>query len=289
VQVASQDGLTCCQIAKTGGDDRVRIVDNLTANVSVGVITCMIWHDDSAFGLNLAASDGTYLIDMVWWDGDITSTPDGAYLSNYTLDTWIDVIIYYNLTQGWMFSLDGQLYGVNYSIPLSNPYTGNATQMIWSSFFSGGGNGNMYVTNIGYDFTGVEPIPTVGEAYPFVRPNGTGGDTGNQGGSNDDNYDTNNPVFSWDDILTLVIPAYAAIGVLIVYLVVKNYQEKTSAAAKSLRRKEGFREVVAAPGAASTAPSQSHPSPKVRFCASCGFRIPSKQYKYCPVCGTPTK
>ncbi|HMF33387.1 MAG TPA: hypothetical protein VKK79_18320, partial [Candidatus Lokiarchaeia archaeon] len=170
VQVASQGGRNCCQIAKTGGDDRVRIVDNLTDNVSVGVIHCMIWHDDSAFGLNLAAPDNTYLIDMVWWGGDITSKPYGDYLANYTLNQWIEVIIYYNLTQGWMFSLDGHLYGVNYSIPLSNPYTGNATQMIWSSFFSAGGNGNMFVDNIGYDFAGNEPIPTVGDAYPFTRP-----------------------------------------------------------------------------------------------------------------------
>ncbi|TFF95498.1 MAG: hypothetical protein EU547_07455 [Promethearchaeota archaeon] len=159
VEVNNVAGHKCTVITKTGGVDRVYLRDDIgDANYTAGEIHFWAYHDSSGFGVNLISAHNEMLIDMVWWGGDIIRDgPYGTDIADYAYDTWIEVVIYFDLDQGWMFDLDDTRYGDGYVYPFSGSFTANASHILWSSFWSGGGAGDFCVDDIGYDNLVEEP------------------------------------------------------------------------------------------------------------------------------------
>jgi hypothetical protein len=189
VEVVIKDGHKCVQVTKTGGTERVRLIDTMsTLNGTRGAVRCLVRHDASAFGLNLVSTDGIMIVDMVWWNGAITNGPRGAFLATYQIDQWIDVVMYFDIEAGWTFTLDGKAHGTNYSIPLTTHLVAPGLRMVWSSFFSGGGDGKMFVDDISYDLAGTEPTPAHDDPDTMVNDSdpGTAGIDGDPGTSGTD-------------------------------------------------------------------------------------------------------
>ena len=107
-----------------------------------------VYHDNSGFGINLVSEDVQTILALVWWDGEIKDDTHGNVLAYYTLNQWVEVVIYFDLNVGWMFDLDGVRHGAGYSLPFFGPFTGNAEYIWMTSFVSGGGNGYFRVDDI---------------------------------------------------------------------------------------------------------------------------------------------
>ena len=107
-----------------------------------------VYHDNSGFGINLNSANNEYILALVWWNGEIRDDVSGTLLATYTLNQWIEVVIYFDLNLGWMFDLDGVRYGAGYSLQFYGPFTGNADHIWMTSFVSGGGNGYFRVDDI---------------------------------------------------------------------------------------------------------------------------------------------
>jgi hypothetical protein len=107
-----------------------------------------VYHDISGFGINLNSANGEYILALVWWNGEIRDDVSGTLLATYPLNQWIEVVIYFDLTLGWMFDLDGIRYGAGYSLPFFGSFTANAEHIWMTSFVSGGGNGYFRVDDI---------------------------------------------------------------------------------------------------------------------------------------------
>ncbi len=107
-----------------------------------------VYHDNSGFGINLVSEDVQTILALVWWDGEIKDDTHGNVLAYYTLNQWVEVVIYFDLNVGWMFDLDGVRHGAGYSLPFFGSFTANAEHIWMTSFVSGGGNGYFRVDDI---------------------------------------------------------------------------------------------------------------------------------------------
>ena len=107
-----------------------------------------VYHDNSGFGINLISEDVQTILALVWWNGEIKDDTHGTVLANYTLNQWIELVIYFDLNVGWMFDLDDVRYGAGYSLPFYGSFTGNAEYIWMTSFVSAGGNGYFRVDDI---------------------------------------------------------------------------------------------------------------------------------------------
>jgi len=138
-------------LQKIGTTGRVWVRDNFSLDGKTydsGEYHVKEYHDNSGFGINLNSEGGQYILALVWWNGEIRDDVGGTLLANYTLNQWIEVVIFFDLNLGWMFDLDGVRYGAGYSIPFYGPFTGNADHIWMTSFVSGGGNGYFRVDDI---------------------------------------------------------------------------------------------------------------------------------------------
>lgn len=150
------DNLSDCQqkhmaLHKVNDSGRVWVRDNFSLNGETyvsGEYHLKVYHDNSGFGINLNSKNGEYILAMVWWNGEIRDDVGGTLLATYTLNQWLDVVIYFDLHLGWMFDLDGVRYGAGYSIPFFGPFTANAEHIWMTSFVSAGGNGYFRVDDI---------------------------------------------------------------------------------------------------------------------------------------------
>jgi parallel beta-helix repeat protein len=152
VEVNNVASRKCTVINKTGGNDRVYLRDDIgDTNYTAGEIHFWAYHDSSGFAVVLESAKNENLIDMAWWNGDIRRNgPSGPILTSYTYDTWIEVVIYFDLGQGWMFDLDNTRYGNGYAYPFTGAFTTNTSHILWASFWSGN-SGDFCVDDIGYD------------------------------------------------------------------------------------------------------------------------------------------
>ncbi|MFW9867427.1 MAG: hypothetical protein ACFFEN_15130 [Candidatus Thorarchaeota archaeon] len=138
-------------LQKVNTSGRVWVRDNFSADgvtyVS-GEYHIKVYHDNSGFGINLNSANGEYILALVWWGGEIRDDVGGTFIANYTLNQWTDVVIYFDLSVGWMVDIDGDRYGSGYSLPFYGPFTANAEHIWMTSFVSGGGNGFFRVDDI---------------------------------------------------------------------------------------------------------------------------------------------
>ena len=109
-----------------------------------------MYHDTSGFGINLNSANNEYILAMVWWNGEIRDDVGGTLLATYAYNQWLDVVIYFNLSLGWMFDLEGVRYGAGYSFSFFGAFTANAEHIWITSFVSGGGDGYLRVDDIAF-------------------------------------------------------------------------------------------------------------------------------------------
>ncbi|MFX0011146.1 MAG: hypothetical protein ACFE9R_12580 [Candidatus Hermodarchaeota archaeon] len=138
-------------LQKVNTSGRVWVRDNFSADGGTyvsGEYHIKVYHDNSGFGINLNSANGEYILALVWWNGEIRDDVGGTFIANYTLNQWTDVVIYFDLSVGWMVDIDGDRYGSGYSLPFFGPFTANAEHIWMTSFVSGGGNGFFRVDDI---------------------------------------------------------------------------------------------------------------------------------------------
>ena len=138
-------------LQKINTSGRVWVRDNFSIDGDTyvsGEYHLKVYHDNSGFGINLNSANGEYILALVWWNGEIRDAVGGTFLANYTLNQWMDVVIYFDLSLGWMFDLDGVRHGAGYSLPFYGSFSANAEHIWMTSFVSGGGNGYFRVDDI---------------------------------------------------------------------------------------------------------------------------------------------
>jgi len=138
-------------INKVGSTGFVYVIDYFSTEGKTyvsGEYHLKVYHDNSGFGIHLNSATSEWILAMIWWNGEIRDNVGGTFLANYTLNQWIDVIIYFDLNVGWMFDLNGVRYGAGYSFPFFGAFTGNAEHIWITSFISGGGDGYFRVDDI---------------------------------------------------------------------------------------------------------------------------------------------
>ncbi|MFX1566909.1 MAG: hypothetical protein ACFFCV_00920 [Promethearchaeota archaeon] len=182
-------------------DGRVSIRDNFSyfgETYIVGEYHLKVYHDASGFGTNLRSANGETILAMVWWNGEIRNDTYGDTLTTYTYNQWYDVVIYFNLSIGWMFDLDGVRYGADYSLPFYNHgiFTANAQDIWITSFVSGGGNGDFRVDDIAFYYESdklINLLSPVNKTYTKPMdgyyPGTYGFETDKNGGDPEDWYD----------------------------------------------------------------------------------------------------
>jgi len=131
------------KLNKTGGTVPVRLYDNFSfygQDFKEGELHFKFSHDNSIYGIHFRNSTGNvFLVDL--WDGHIGhwGAPQTIYAS-YTTHQWTNLTIFYNISLGWMFEIDGVRYGDGYSYPFENggSYGGPSglTEVRWQSAFS---------------------------------------------------------------------------------------------------------------------------------------------------------
>ena len=138
---------------KVGSTGRVWVRDNFSRfgeTYTAGEYHLKVYHDASGFGINLNSANMEAILAMVWWNGEIRDDVGGTLLATYAYNQWLDVVIYFNLSLGWMFDLEGVRYGAGYSYSFFGPFTANAEHIWITSFVSGGGDGYFRVDDISF-------------------------------------------------------------------------------------------------------------------------------------------
>jgi len=149
-------------IHKDGGDQRVELRDNISYygnTFDAGVFHCKIYHDDSLFGI-LFYDDLGVLFRLDWFDGIIGRWSPYEVYTTYNYNQWYDVVVYFNISLGWMFEIDGVRFGDGYAYAFEHGGSGGLEWIRWCSAFSGGGNGFFRVDDV--EFYYYEEISTVG-------------------------------------------------------------------------------------------------------------------------------
>ncbi|MHA1509082.1 MAG: Ser-Thr-rich GPI-anchored membrane family protein, partial [Promethearchaeota archaeon] len=149
-------------VHKDGGTQRVELRDNISYygnTFDAGIFHCKIYHDDSLFGI-LFHDDIGVLFRLDWFDGIIGRWSPYEVYTTYNYNQWYDVVVYFNISLGWMFEIDGVRFGDGYAYPFEHGGSGGLEWIRWCSAFSGGGNGFFRVDDV--EFYYYEEISTVG-------------------------------------------------------------------------------------------------------------------------------
>ncbi|MFX1279747.1 MAG: hypothetical protein ACFFA3_10045, partial [Promethearchaeota archaeon] len=137
-------------VYKSGGTERVELRDNISYygfSFDAGIFHCKIHHDDSLFGI-LFHDDLGVLFRLDWYDGIIGRWSPMTTYTYYNYSQWYDVVVYFNISLGWMFEIDGVRFGDGYTYPFEHGGSGGLEWIQWCSAFSGGGNGYFRVDDI---------------------------------------------------------------------------------------------------------------------------------------------
>ncbi len=137
-------------IHKSGGSERVELRDNISyygVSFDAGIFHCKIYHDDSLFGI-LFYDDIGVLFRLDWYDGIIGRWSPHSEYTYYNYNQWYDVVVYFNISLGWMFEIDGVRFGDGYTYPFEHSGSGGLEWIRWCSAFSGGGNGYFRVDDV---------------------------------------------------------------------------------------------------------------------------------------------
>ncbi len=134
---------------KDGGSQRISMTDNISyynLDYTAAEFRCMVYHDTSLFGILFWDSDGVlFRLDM--WNARAGRYSSITY-TRHTLNEWIPLVIYFDITRGWMFDLEGERYGNGYSLEFEHENASKVERIFYCSAFSGGGDGFFRVDDI---------------------------------------------------------------------------------------------------------------------------------------------
>ncbi|MFX0077479.1 MAG: hypothetical protein ACFE96_18705, partial [Candidatus Hermodarchaeota archaeon] len=141
---------------KSGGSKLIQLMDNLSYyqnEYNAGELHFKFYHDNSLFGLHMRDSDNPgsqgILLGIDFWDGFIGRYGVTTY-TNYALNQWVNFTIYYDISKGWMFKIDGVFYGEGYSYSFEHDNPSGIDYIQWRSAYSGGGNGYLRIDDIAF-------------------------------------------------------------------------------------------------------------------------------------------
>ena len=141
---------------KSGGSKLIQLTDNISYyedSYDVGELHFKFHHDNSLFGIHFRDSmlpglQGIlFAIDL--WNGILGRYGVTAY-TTYTLNQWTELIIYYNISLGWMFEINGIRFGDGYSFSFEHENPSGLEFIQWRSAYSGGGNGYLRLDDIAF-------------------------------------------------------------------------------------------------------------------------------------------
>ncbi len=134
---------------KDGGSARISMTDNISyynLDYTAAEFRCMVYHDTSLFGILFFDSEGVlFRLDM--WNARAGRYSSITY-TRHSLNEWMPLIIYFDITRGWMFDLEGERYGDGYSLGFEHENASIVERIFYCSAFSGGGNGFFRVDDI---------------------------------------------------------------------------------------------------------------------------------------------
>jgi len=154
------------KIERTDGK-RVLVRDNVSIygnTFHAGVISFRVYkHDTSGFEVGITTPNEK-LIHIWFWHGQIIDRErywyvegDDGYITDHPLNQWFEMVIYFNLSQGWMLDLDGARYGGDYEYEYVREFTADISVITYSSFASGGGSGYARFDDIAFYYYEEEP------------------------------------------------------------------------------------------------------------------------------------
>ncbi|NVM36601.1 MAG: TIR domain-containing protein [Candidatus Lokiarchaeota archaeon] len=135
---------------KGGGSTRVMLRDNISYYgevYDVGELHFNFYHDTSLFGIWIMDSGGI-LFRLDFWSGNVGQWAISNIITSYTLNQWTNIIIYYDISKGWMFDLNSVRFGGDYGYDFEHGSPSGIRKMEWVSAASGGGDGFFRIDDI---------------------------------------------------------------------------------------------------------------------------------------------
>ena len=135
---------------KSGSSGRVILRDNLSyynKTYDAGELHFKFYHDNSLFGIWFLDSIGI-LFRIDFWNGVVGQWAISNVITNYTINQWMNITTYYDISNGWMFDLNGVRYGDDYAYTFEHGNANGIERLSWLSAVSGGGDGYFRIDDI---------------------------------------------------------------------------------------------------------------------------------------------
>ncbi|MCP4763655.1 MAG: hypothetical protein GY870_17930 [archaeon] len=156
-------------INKTSGTNLVYLEDDISYlgnTYPYGIINCTLYHDNSLFSIQLIGTGGI-IAQLDLWNGTIGNEGFNSNFSAYQTNIWFDLAIYFDISWGWMFELDGTIYKNYYDLELTSSDPGELQAIRWTSSNIEEENGYLRVDNISYSFTDSASYTLSSQPYDF--------------------------------------------------------------------------------------------------------------------------
>ncbi|MFW9947684.1 MAG: nitrous oxide reductase family maturation protein NosD [Candidatus Odinarchaeota archaeon] len=152
---------------------RVWVRDNVSIygnTFHAGVISFRIYKPDtSGFEVGIGTPNEE-AIHIWFWHGQIIDRTrywyvegDDGYIADHPLNQWFELVIYFNLSRGWMLDIDDIRYGGDYEYGYIVEFTTDISVITYSSFASGGGSGYARFDDIAFYY--YEEKPEISHIY----------------------------------------------------------------------------------------------------------------------------
>ncbi|MFX1480084.1 MAG: hypothetical protein ACFFCI_18345 [Promethearchaeota archaeon] len=141
---------------KSGGSKLIQLTDNISYygdKYDNGELHFKFYHDNSLFGIHFRDSTLPGLQGILFaidlWNGKVGRYPGITY-TTYLLNQWTELKVFYNISLGWMFEINGVRFGDGYSFSFEHENPSGLEFIQWRSAYSGGGNGYLRLDDIAF-------------------------------------------------------------------------------------------------------------------------------------------
>ena len=141
---------------KSGGSKLIQLTDNISYygdKYDAGELHFKFHHDNSLFGIHFRDSTLPGLQGILFaidlWSGKVGRYP-GIIYTTYTLNQWTELKVFYNISLGWMFEINGVRFGDGYSFSFEHENPSGLEFIQWRSAYSGGGYGYLRLDDIAF-------------------------------------------------------------------------------------------------------------------------------------------
>jgi len=156
---------------KSGGSQLIQLSDNVSfygQDFEEGEIHFKFYNDGTLYGIHMRDAIGLlFAIDL--WSGNV-GRYSGIIYTTYTLNQWTNFTMFYKISLGWMFEINGVKFGDGYSYPFEGGGPSGLTEIRWRSAFSGGGIGYLRLDDIAFYYETENPIIRNSPEIPSYNP-----------------------------------------------------------------------------------------------------------------------